>query len=101
MTAMITVTRDGVGIELRRGLFEICLDGRSVGSIENHASFEAPLEPGHHTLRVRRGRYSSKEHPFDAADGDNVNFRCHGAMMWPRYVLSVAKPDLGISLRGE
>ncbi|MGH9918228.1 MAG: hypothetical protein ACRD6W_05070, partial [Nitrososphaerales archaeon] len=60
-----------------------------------------PLERGHHTLRLRRGRYSSKDRPFDAADGENVNFRCHGAKMWPRYVLSIAKPDLGISLRRE
>jgi hypothetical protein len=62
---------------------------------------ETPLEPGHHTLRIRAGRYSSPEHSFDVADGEVVNFRCHGAMIWPRYVASIVKPDLAISLKQE
>ena len=101
MSATLRVTREGVGIELRRGRFEIVADGNGGGAIERHESMETPLEPGHHTLRIRAGRYSSPEHSFDVADGEVVNFRCHGAMIWPRYVASIVKPDLAISLKQE
>jgi hypothetical protein len=32
-------------------------------------------------------------------DGDVASFRCHGAMIWPTYLVSFLKPDLAISLR--
>jgi hypothetical protein len=38
---------------------------------------------------------------FDVSDGDTANFRCHGANIWPRFVASLVKPDLAISLRRE
>jgi hypothetical protein len=101
MSATLRMTRGHVGIELRRGRFEVVADGTSVGSLENNETFEAPLEPGHHTLRVRAGRYSSHDHSFDVADGETVKFRCHGALIWPRYVASIVKPDLAISLKLE
>jgi hypothetical protein len=101
VAATLTLIREGAGIELRRGTFEIAVDGRTVGSIERHQTFETPVEAGRHTLRLRRGRYSSQDRSFDVADGDFVNFRCHGAMLWPRYVASIVKPDLAISLRRE
>jgi hypothetical protein len=98
MSATLRLTREGVGIELRRGQFEISVDGKSVGSIEYGETVETPLEPGRHTLRLRVGRYSSRDCSFDATDGEIVGFRCHGAMVWPRYVASLIKPDLAISL---
>ncbi len=101
MPATLRVTREGVGIELRRGRFDISVDGSSVGSLERHESTEIPVEPGHHTLRIRAGRYSSRDHSFDASEGEGINFRCHGAMIWPRYVASIVKPDLAISLKRE
>ena len=101
MSAILRVIREGVGIELRRGPFEIQLDGSTVGSINRHDTVETPLEPRHHTLRIRAGRYSSQDHSFDVVDGEVVNFRCHGAMVWPRYVASIVKPDLAISLKRE
>jgi hypothetical protein len=88
-------------MELRRGTFDISIDGRSEGAIEWRQSVEVRLDPGRHVLRVRRGRYSSPDRSFDVADGEVVNFRCHGAMMWPRYVASLVKPDLAISLKRE
>src|ERR1700722_16120544 len=101
MPATLRLTREGTGIELRRGRFEVVADGKSVGAIERHETIEVPLEPGHHTLRGRAGRYSSRDHPFDVSDGEIVNFRCHGAMIWPRYVASIVKPDLALSLKKE
>ena len=101
MSATLRVTRKGAGIELRRGPFEIAVDGGSVGSIKSRETVETSLEPGRHTLRLRSGRYASRDHSFDVADGEVVNFRCHGAMVWPRYVASILKPDLAISLKHE
>jgi ssDNA-binding replication factor A large subunit len=101
VSATIRVTREGAGIELRRGRFEIVADGTIVGSFEWHETVEAPLEPGRHTLRIQAGRYSSRTHSFDAANEEVVNFRCHGAMIWPMYVASIVKPDLAISLKQE
>ncbi|MHB8262273.1 MAG: hypothetical protein ACYDGY_00765 [Acidimicrobiales bacterium] len=98
---MLNLTREGIGIELRRGRFEVTVDEQAVGSIDNHETLEVPLDSGYHTLRVRADRYSSLEHSFDVTDGEIANFRCHGAMIWPRYVVSIFKPDLAISLKPE
>ncbi|HET9080237.1 MAG TPA: hypothetical protein VFO01_06945 [Trebonia sp.] len=98
MPATLRLTREGHGIELRRGRFEISVDGRGVGSLDYRDTVEAPVEPGHHTLRIRAGRYSSRERSFDAADGEMVSFRCHGTMVWPRWAASFVRPDLAISL---
>lgn len=99
MSTTLRLTREGFGLELRRGRFDVFLDGTNVGSVARHETVEKSLEPGHHTLQIRAGRYSSRALSFDAADGDNLHFRCHGAMLWPRYVASIFKPDLAISLR--
>ena len=102
MSATLRLTREiAFGIELRRGRFEILVDGKSIGSIAFHETVETPLEPGHHALRISKGRYSSREDSFDVADGGVVNFRCHGARIWPLYVASIVKPDLAISLKRE
>ena len=101
MSATLRLTRKGTGIELRRGSFEIAIDGQSAGSINRLETTERPLEPGHHILQVRAGRYASRERSFDTADDELVNFRCHAAMVWPRYVASLLIPQLGISLKRE
>ena len=101
MPGKLKLTRKGFGMELRRGQFEISVDDRNIGSLNYDDTVEAQVEPGHHTLRIRAGRYSSRDYSFDVADGEVVNFRCHGAMLWPRWVASFVKPDLAISLMRE
>ena len=101
MSATLRLTRQGIGMEFRRGEFEIAVDGKNVGSIKYGEAVEMPLEPGRHTLRVRKGRSSSQERSFDATDSEIVSFRCSGAILWPRYVVSLVKPDLGIILKRE
>jgi hypothetical protein len=101
MSATLRLRRETRGIELRRGRFEIWVDGRSIGSIDYGKTIGEPVEPGHHILQVRAGRYSSRELPFDVADGDAVDFRCSGAIFWPRWLLSFVLPDLGILLKHE
>ncbi|MGB8877125.1 MAG: hypothetical protein WCD11_12440 [Solirubrobacteraceae bacterium] len=102
MSAMIRLKREAsLGIELRRGPIEITIDGRAGGSINSREALEFPVGPGHHTLRLTAGRYSSREQSFEVSDGEIVNFRCHPVMVWPRYVASLVLPGLGISLRRE
>jgi len=101
LSTYLRLMRQAFGLELRRGTFDIEVDGERVGSIEWHGEVEIPLEPGAHSLRLRAGRYSSQPRRFDAADESVVSFRCHGAMLWPRYVASIFKPDLAISLTRE
>jgi hypothetical protein len=102
MSATLRVTHEvGFGIELRRGRFEISVDDKGLGSLENHETVETPLEPGRHTIRIRKGRYSSRDHSFDVADGEVVSFRCHGARIWPMYVASIIVPNLAIALKRE
>jgi hypothetical protein len=101
VSATLKLVREGLGMELWRGRFGVTVDGQSLGSLEYLETIEAPVEPGRHTLLVGRGRYSSLAHCFDAFDGETVTFRCHGAMVWPRFVASLVKPDLAISLLRE
>jgi hypothetical protein len=99
VVATLKLTRQAVGIELRRGTFDVLVDGDSVASIDRNDTIEVPVEPGGHEVRIRAGRYSSQDRSFDVADGDTVMFRVHGAMLWPRWVVSMFKPDLAISLK--
>ena len=101
MSATLRLTRESFTFELRRGEFVISVDGRDAGKIAYGETAEIPVEAGQHTLRIRAGRYSSHDHSFDAADGDVVSFRCHGAMVWPTWLLSFFLTDLGISLHRE
>ena len=100
VTATLRLTRhaNGMVIELRRGQFEIELDGKSIGTIAYSETVEAEIDPGHHVLKIRSGRYSSRDLSFDVTDGDVAAFRCHGAMVWPRWLVSFVKPDWAIAL---
>jgi len=101
-SARLRLTRDvGMPPELQRGRFEITVDGKNLGSVENHQTVEIPIESGRHTIRIRKGRYSSRDHSFEVSDGEVIDFQCHGARIWPTYVASLIKPDLGISLKQE
>jgi hypothetical protein len=99
LSATLTVKRESVGMELRRAPFENALDSTSIGSINHNGTFEAPIEPGPHTLQVRAGRYTSRAQSFDVGDGDAVKFRCNGARLWPIYVASFAVPSLALMLK--
>jgi hypothetical protein len=101
LAGTLKLSRRAAGIELWRGRFDVSVDGTNVGSLERNDTIETPVEPGQHTLLIRGGRYSSRPQSFDAADGEVVNFRCHGAEVWPRFVASLVKPDLAISLTRE
>jgi hypothetical protein len=101
MSATLKLTHKTIGVEIRRGTYEVVLDGQRVGSVELNDTFETPVEPGRHTLKLRSGRNSSRTKTFDAVEGDIVNFRCSGKSILPIFLLSFAVPSLALSLHRE
>jgi hypothetical protein len=98
---MLKLSREAFGIELRRGTFDVLIDGAKAGTIQWKEQKEFEIEPGHHTLQLRANRYRSRIHAFDVHDESVISFRCHGATVWPRWLLSAVRPDLAISLARE
>jgi hypothetical protein len=100
MSATLKLTRGWIGIYSHHP-FEITLDGTVIGTVPRQQTVELPIEHGHHTLRLRAGRQISPERALDATDGQTVTFSCHGAAIWPIYLASFLRPDLGITLKRE
>jgi hypothetical protein len=65
-SATLTLAHKAIGAEIRRGTYDVVLDGERVGSVEMNDTFETPVDPGRHTLQVRNGRNSSRTKTFDA-----------------------------------
>jgi hypothetical protein len=101
MSATLKLTHKAIGAEIRRGAYDIALDGERVGSVGMNDTFETPIEPGRHTLQVRNGRNSSRTKTFDAAEGEIVTFRCTGKSILPIFLASFVVPSLALSLRRE
>jgi hypothetical protein len=75
MSGTLTVTHKAFGAEVRRGTYDVVLDGDRVGSVDMNDTFEIPVEPGRHNLQVRSGRNSSRTVTFDTVDDGRVAFR--------------------------
>jgi hypothetical protein len=101
MSATLTLSHKAMGAEVRRGTYDILLDGEQIGSVEMNDTFETPLEAGRHTLQVRSGRNSSRTVTFDAADDRLVAYRCTGKSILPVFLLSFAIPSLALTLHRE
>jgi hypothetical protein len=101
MAATLKLTHKAIGVEVRRGTFDVIVDGEHVGSLEMNDTFETPIEPGRHTLQVRDGRNSSRIQTFDVADDEMVAFRCTGKRFLPIFLASFFVPSLALSLRRE
>ncbi len=101
MPATLKVAHKTIGVEVRRGTYDVVVDGTRAGSVELNGTFETPVEPGHHTLRIRNGRNSSRTAAFDADEDQVIAFRCSGKNILPVFLLSFAVPSLAISLRRE
>lgn len=101
MAATLKLTHKAIGAEVRRGLYDIMLDGERVGSVEMNATVEIPVDPGRHTLQVRSGRNSSRVEDFTAADGEVVSFRATGKRLLPIFLASFFVPGLALALVRE
>ena len=101
MPAILKLTHKAIGVEVRRGTYDILVDGQPAGSLEMNETIEIPVEPGRHIVQVRSGRNSSRPRTFDAAEGENVAFRCTGKSVLPIFLASFIVPSLAISLRRQ
>ncbi|MEO6823039.1 MAG: hypothetical protein ABI468_11670 [Candidatus Nanopelagicales bacterium] len=101
MSATLKVTHKAIGAEVRRGAYDIEVDGNGVGSVNMNDTFQTPVEPGHHTLKVRHGRNSSRAETFDTGDGEIVAFRCTGKRFLPLFLASFVLPRLALVLVRE
>jgi hypothetical protein len=108
MSTALTLTRTRFGIGLgpwidnRAGEWQVIVDGTVAGSIAPEETVEVPVEPGHHTLRLKKSnRFLSPERSFTATDGTNSRFHCRCAMVWPVFLAALVKPELWISLRQD
>jgi hypothetical protein len=99
--ATIKLTRKTIGVEVRRGRYDVIVDGKQVASLEMNDTIEMHVEPGRHTLQIRNGRNSSRTKTIDAADGQIVAYRCSGKNILPLFLASFVIPSLAISLRRE
>jgi hypothetical protein len=99
MPATLKLTHKAIGAEVRRGTYEIAVDGQRAGSLEMNDSIEIPIAPGQHTVQLRNGRNSSRTETFDAADGDTVAFRCTGKRFLPIFLASFIVPSLALKLK--
>ena len=101
MAATLKLTHKAIGAQVRRGTYEIVVDGRRAGSLETNETIEIPVEPGPHDLQVRHGRNSSRTHTFDAAERETIIFPCTGKRFLPIFLAPFVVPSLALSLRRE
>lgn len=99
MAATLTVTHKTIGLEVRRGTYEVVVDGERAGTLELNETLDIPVEPGRHTVQVRNGRNSSRTTTFDVTEGEIASFRCSGKSILPIFLLSFVVPSLALSLR--
>jgi len=99
MAATLKLTHKAIGVEVRRGTYDIVIDGKRAGSLDMNDTIEIPIESGHHTVQVRSGRNSSRTQTFDAAENQTVAFRCTGKSFLPIFLASFIVPSLALQLR--
>jgi hypothetical protein len=101
MSATLRLTHKTTGVEIRRGTYDVVLDGKRAGSLELNEIVDIAVEPGRHTVQVRSGRSSSRAKTFDVAEGEIASFRCSGKSILPIFLLSFVVPSLALSLHRE
>ncbi len=101
MPATLKLTHKAIGVEVRRGPYDVVVDGERCGSLEMNDTAEIPITTGRHTLMVRNGRNLSRTLTFDASEGQVVAYRCTGKRPLPIFLLSFVVPRLALSLRPE
>jgi len=98
MSATLRVTHKTIGVEVRRGTYDVLVDGKRAGSVELNETVDIPVESGRHTVQLRSGRNSSRTKTFDVAEGETASFRCSGKSILPIFLLSFVVPSLALSL---
>jgi hypothetical protein len=99
MTATLKVTHKAIGVEVRRGTYDILVDGECLGTVKMNHTTAIPIEPGHHTLQVRDGRKSSQLCTFDVVNGQAITYRCTGKSALPVFLASFVIRSVALQLR--
>ncbi len=101
MSATLKVTHKSIGVEVRRGTYDVVVDGQRAASLDMNDSVEVPVAPGPHTVQVRSGRNSSRVETFEATEGQTVAYRCTGKSFLPIFLASFVVPRLALHLHRE
>ena len=101
MSATLRLTHKAIGTEVRRGTYDVRVDGEHVGSVEMNKTIEIPIEVGRHALQVRSGRDTSGTQTFVVAEGEIIAYRCTGKRFLPIFLASFVFPSLALSLVRE
>ena len=99
MTANLQMTHKAIGVEVRRGTYDVAVDGQLAGSLEMNDTIDIAVEPGRHTVQIRSGRNSSRTQTFEAVESETVAFRCTGKSFLPIFLASFIVPSLALQLR--
>ena len=98
MAATLKLTHKAIGAEVRRGPYDVVVDGERIGSIEMNHTIEIRDERGRHTLQVGNGRNSGSTRSIEAAEEETVAFRCTGKRLLPIFLASFVVPSLALKL---
>jgi hypothetical protein len=101
VSATLKVTHSAIGAEVRRGTYDVFVDGQRVGAVEMNDTLELPIDPGHHSLQVRSGRDRSGTEDLDIAEGQVVAYRATGKRFLPLFLASFVFPGLALVLKRE
>jgi hypothetical protein len=101
VAATLRLVHKAIGVEVRRGTYDVMVDGKLAGSVAMNEVIDIPVESGRHILQVRSGRNSSRTKTFDVAEDEIVAFRCTGKSILPIFLLSFIFPSLALSLHRE
>jgi hypothetical protein len=99
MSATLKLTHKTIGVEVRRGTYDVVVDGKHAAAVEMNETVDIPVEAGHHTLQIRNGRNSSRTKTFDVNENETASFICTGKRFLPIFLLSFVVPSLAISVR--
>ena len=77
MPATLRLVHKAIGAEVRRGTYDVMVDGKPAGSVEMNEAIDIPVEPGRHLLQVRNGRNTSRTNN-DVAEDEVVAFAAPG-----------------------
>jgi hypothetical protein len=98
MTATLELTHKSIGVEVRRGAYDVYIDAHHAGTVEMNDTLRLQVEPGRHTLQLRSGRKSSRTKTVDIHDDEVIAFRCTGKSPLPIFLTSLILPKMALRL---
>ena len=96
MPATLKLTHKAIGAEVRRGTYDVVVDGERVGRNEPHDRDTTRAWTSHPASSqwTKLEQHST----FDAAEEEIVAFRCTGKRLLPIFLASFAVPGLALKL---